>query len=145
MLLTVVRREVDATVVVVLLPQVGALALVGVRGIDASTRYIGVVRCRSVSQVRSEDEDVAWRQRHLHPLVRLLPLKRDESLADINPHLVRARDDLEASVGRGGGIHCDIGRDVLHVAEVSICSSVDVSPEAVAVGLLVVDLVFEQE
>jgi len=28
---------------------------------------------------------------------------------------------------------------------VSICSSVDVSPEAVAVGLLVVDLVFEQE
>lgn len=80
--------EVDAAMIVVLLSKVGAFALVVISGVNAGARLLGIVRRGTMGQVGSEDQDVAGSERHLHPLMSLLPLEGDVPFATGHIHLV---------------------------------------------------------
>jgi hypothetical protein len=78
--------------------------------------------------------------------MRILPCRRDPTaISELDLHVVRASDNLQATVLRCCGINGYVCCDVLDATNMIVGRCVEVGLEAVALGLLVVDFVFEEE
>lgn len=117
-------------------------------GVESSIKtrstLLSLVLSRAMSQMRSKDQHVTHIQRNGSPFMRILPCRRDPAtVSKLNLHLVGPADDLQATILRCCGINSYVCCDVLDAANVVVGWCIQVSLEAVALGLLVVDFVLE--
>ncbi len=137
--------EVNPAMFIVLLSQVQAFALHGVGCIHTGAWFGRRVGGRAMGQVGSKDQDITHIKRNLGPLVSILPFETDVAFAAIHIHIMRSSDNFQAPVLGCGRVNGKVGSDVLDVTHMGVCTRIKMSPEAIAVGLFVVDLVFEKD
>ena len=75
----------------------------------------------------------------------VLPFGADVAFAAVHIHLMGSSDHFQAPVLGCGRVYSKVGSYVLNVTHVGIGTRVKMSPEPIAVGLLVVYLVFEND
>lgn len=94
----------------------------------------------------AENQHIASVKGYSEPLMSLFPGRVDTPAVNAwYVHFVATGDYLEASILYSRWVNGEVGSDMLDAADVIVCRSVQVCLEAVAVGLLVVYFVFEQE
>lgn len=141
-----IRGEMGPPVRIILPPQILPIGPHMIRGVQTRPLCTRLVLRRPVRQMASKNQHVPSLKRYGHPRLCTLPGFRDvPAMQNLDVHLVRAGDDLQAPVFWRGSIDGDVGGDVLNTADVVVGWGIYVGLEAISKGQFVVDLILEKE
>lgn len=131
---------------IILLSQIQPITLRMESNVKTSPRLIGIVRSRTMRKVRAKNKHITRLHRKTNPLMLSFPGVLDPAvLLELDVHLVGSWYDLQTAVFMGCCVDGNVGCYVLDAPDVVVGWGIQVGLEAVAEGLLVVDLVFEEE